>query len=54
MMIVVRRWNQLTECTRITDEQEFKNILMDCEEPGQVEDQWNSYGQEFLVALRHP
>lgn len=41
------------EWTRTTDEQAFKSILMDCEEPVLVEDKWNSFGHEFLAALRN-
>lgn len=37
--------------TRVIDEEVFKAILMDCEEPGEVENKWNSYGQDFLAAL---
>jgi len=44
---------QLLALTDAKDEQAFKSILMDCEEPVQVEDKWNSFGHEFLAAIRN-
>ncbi|KAG6379092.1 hypothetical protein JVT61DRAFT_11528 [Boletus reticuloceps] len=35
------------------NEHEFKNILRDYEDPAQVDDKWNAFGEAFLSALRN-
>ena len=37
-----------------TDKETFRNILVDWEEPEEVDNKWHSYGWQFLVALRNP
>ncbi|KAG8217349.1 hypothetical protein J3R82DRAFT_5444 [Butyriboletus roseoflavus] len=45
---------QLLALTDLKDEAAFKSILLDFEDPDQVEDKWSSYGQDFFAALRNP